>query len=464
MGIEATRITWLQKGAPRSQGAYVLYWMQQSQRAHDNLALEFAIQQANRLGLPLLVCFGLMDGYPEANRRHYRFMLEGLADTQALLARRRIRMVVRRGQPSAVALALAKEAALLVCDVGYTRHQRKWRHAVAIKTPCPMAAVEGDVVVPVAVTSPKAEYAARTMRPKLRRHLPTYLNASPRYRPKQSSLDLSVEGLDLDDLDRLLKALRIDQGAAPVTPFFKGGPSEAKRRLRRFLSHRLSSYADHRSQPQMDVSSHMSPYLHFGQISPLFVALKIRDAAQGSPADRDAFLEELVVRRELAINYIHCTPAYDRYEALPAWARKTLAQHSGDQRPFIYPREILESAKTHDPYWNAAMQEMLVTGFMHNHMRMYWGKKILEWSPTPEAAFETILHLNNKYFLDGRDANSFAGVAWIFGLHDRPWFERAIFGKLRYMAASGLERKCDIRAYVERVKKRIQASRRAAVS
>jgi deoxyribodipyrimidine photo-lyase len=378
-------------------------------------------------------------------------MLEGLADTQALLARRRIRMVVKRGTPPEVALAVAGEAALVVCDVGYTRHQRQWREIVARRARCPVAAVEGDIVVPVAVTSSKAEYAARTIRPKLQRHLATYMQPCPRYRPKHSSLTLSVEEIALDDLDRLLDTLNIDQGVAPVTRFFKGGPTEAKGRLRRFIAHRLARYAAHRNQPQTDDVSGLSPYLHFGQISPVFIALKIRDAAFGTHADRDAYLEELIVRRELAINYIHYTPAYDRYEALPAWARKTLAEHSKDQRPQVYSRRTLETAGTHDPYWNAAMQEMLATGFMHNHMRMYWGKKILEWSPTPEAAFEIALQLNNNYFLDGRDANSFAGVAWVFGLHDRAWFERAIFGKVRYMAASGLERKCDIEAYVEKV-------------
>ncbi|MEJ2642995.1 MAG: deoxyribodipyrimidine photo-lyase, partial [Desulfosarcinaceae bacterium] len=350
MGIESTRITWLKTGEARFEAAYVLYWMQQSQRAHDNPALEFAIQQANRLDLPLLVCFGLVDDYPGANRRHYRFMLEGLADTQALLARRRIRMVVKRGTPPEVALAVAGEAALVVCDVGYTRHQRQWREIVARRARCPVAAVEGDIVVPVAVTSSKAEYAARTIRPKLQRHLATYMQPCPRYRPKHSSLTLSVEEIALDDLDRLLDTLNIDQGVAPVTRFFKGGPTEAKGRLRRFIAHRLARYAAHRNQPQTDDVSGLSPYLHFGQISPVFIALKIRDAAFGTHADRDAYLEELIVRRELAINYIHYTPAYDRYEALPAWARKTLAEHSKDQRPQVYSRRTLETAGTHDPY------------------------------------------------------------------------------------------------------------------
>jgi deoxyribodipyrimidine photo-lyase len=458
-GIDPARITALKPGEPPSGRAYVLYWMQQSQRAHDNPALEFAIRQANHLDLPVVVCFALMDGYPEANRRHYRFMLEGLVDTRALLARRRIQMVVHRGPPPDVVLALAAEAALVVCDVGYTRHQRRWRQAVSREAPCPVAAVEGDVVVPVAVTSPKAEYAARTIRPKLMRHLESFLRPCPRYRPKNGSLDLSLECLDLDDLDGLLDQLEIDQTVAPVTRFFIGGPSSAKRRLRHFLHHSLAGYATHRNQPQTDHVSAMSPYLHFGQISPVFLALKVRDAPRGTPEDRQAYLEELIVRRELAVNHIFYVPAYDRYTALPQWARRSLAEHRSDPRHFEYDRAALAAAATHDPYWNAAMQEMLVSGYMHNHMRMYWGKKILEWSATPEAAFETALYLNNKYFVDGRDANSYAGIAWVFGLHDRAWFERDIFGKVRYMAATGLERKCDINAYVEMVGRLVDLAR-----
>jgi len=200
----------------------------------------------------------------------------------------------------------------------------------------------------------------------------------------------------------------------------------------------------------------MSPYLHFGQISPVRLAMAVRDAKSGQESDRDGYLEELIVRRELAVNFVYYTQDYDRYTCLPEWARKTLAEHAGDPREHKYSQDVLESAQTHDPYWNAAMREMKQTGFMHNYMRMYWGKKILEWSETPENAFATTLAINNKYFLDGRDPNSYAGVAWVFGKHDRAWFERPIFGKVRYMAASGLERKCDIKAYVEKVDGRVR--------
>ncbi len=450
MAIHPARVSSLNDREVRP-GDWVLYWMQQSQRPHDNPALEHAIRKANGLDLPVLAVFGLTDGYPEANLRHYRFMLEGLSETRAALEKRRIRLVARKGDPPGVALSFARRAAMVVCDVGYTRHQRRWRTAVAEGAPCRVVAVEGDVVVPLTVASEKAEYAARTIRPKIHRHLEAFLEPCPRYRPKRSSLEIGEEGLDLSDVDAVLDGLDLDRSVGPVTRFFRGGPAEAKRRLRAFVEGRLANYDAHRNQPQTDDVSFMSPYLHFGQVSPVHVALRIREAGQGTGADRAAYLEELVVRRELAANFVRYTPDYDRYGALPQWARRTLADHAGDPRDHRYDREALAAGKTHDPYWNAAMAEMRETGFMHNYMRMYWGKKILEWSETPEGAFETALHLNNRYFLDGRDPNSYAGVGWVFGLHDRAWFERPVFGKIRYMAASGLERKCDIQGYLRKV-------------
>ena len=224
---------------------------------------------------------------------------------------------------------------------------------------------------------------------------------------------------------------------APVSEIFKGGSSQAARRFKAFIRHRLKHYDEHSNQPQTDDDSHMSPYLHFGQISPLYLALQVGSAPNTLKVAKDAYLEELVVRRELAINFAFYTSNYDAYGSIPGWAQKTLADHQNDHREYVYTRRQLENAGTHDPYWNAGMLEMKHTGFMHNYMRMYWAKKILA--------------INNKYFLDGRDPNSCTGVAWIYGVHDRAWFERPIFGKTRYMAASGLERKCDIAAYVKKV-------------
>jgi deoxyribodipyrimidine photo-lyase len=450
MSIQPTRIQTLNDADIR-KGDYVLYWMQQSQRAAHNHALEYAVQQANKMDRRLLVAFGLMDGYPEANLRHYTFMLQGLKETMATLATRGIKMVLRRGHPPEVALMLGRRASMIVCDRGYLRHQRDWREQVAREAHCRVVQVESDVVVPVEVVSDKAEYAARTIRPKIHRHLETYLVDLKPTKAKHPSLGIGVKGIDSNDTEKLLQKLNLDHSVPPVSDFFKGGTTQAVKRFEGFIRRRLKHYDQHSNQPQTDDISHMSPYLHFGQISPLYLALQISRAPNSLKAAKDAYLEELVVRRELAMNFACYTSNYDAYACIPGWARKTLADHQGDKRDYVYSRRQLENADTHDPYWNAGMLEMKHTGFMHNYMRMYWGKKILEWSATPQKAFRTTLAINNKYFLDGRDANSYTGVAWIYGVHDRAWSERSIFGKARYMAASGLERKCDIAAYVKKV-------------
>jgi len=447
--IAAARVRPLNALGP-ARGRYVLYWMQQSQRAEMNHALEYAVRRANALGQPLLAAFGLMDGYPEAGLRHYRFMLEGLAETAQALRRRGIRLAVRRGDPDAVALALARDASLVVCDRGYLRHQKAWRRNVAAGAGCEVVEVESDAVVPVDVVSSKAEYAARTIRPKLQRNIDEYLVGLSPTRLERGSLDLCPAAIDLADPDAALTGLPLDRGVPPV-PLFRGGASEAKRILRRFIREELPRYAADRNRPERDSVSHMSKYLHFGQISPIAVALAVRDAA-GAPAEaREAYLEELLVRRELALNFVNFTERYDDLSCLPSWARATLEKHRSDPRPHCYSPAQFENAETHDPYWNAAMREMRYTGYMHNYMRMYWGKKILEWSESPETAFRTALALNNTYFLDGRDPVSYAGVAWVFGLHDRPWTERPILGTLRWMSAAGLERKADPAAYVAKV-------------
>ena len=453
--IEDARIQQLNQQPIRLEGRrYVLYWMQQSQRAEYNHALEYAIEQANDLGLPLLVVFGLMDDYPEANLRHYTFLLEGLQDVQQSLRARGIKMVVRHGAPDEVALALGREASLIVCDRGYLRIQRAWRKRVAEGAACRVMQVESDVVVPIEVVSQKREYAARTIRPKIHRHLHPFLVPPPFFGLNQPSLHLEVEGLDLSDIQHVLNHLKLERTVGPVSHLYVGGESEAKRIFSEFLEEKFANYDRNRNHPETDDVSHMSKYLHFGHISPLYLALQLLKL-QGRPdiaqENIDSYIEELIVRRELAMNFVYYTPDYDAYTCLPNWAAKTLAEHRDDHRAYLYTREELEEANTHDEYWNAAMKEMKYTGYMHNYMRMYWGKKILEWSRTPEEAFATTLALNNKFFIDGRDANSYTGVAWIFGVHDRAWRERAIFGKIRYMNAAGLKRKCDIQGYIKKV-------------
>ncbi len=446
---------------PAVTGRYVLYWMQQSQRAEFNHALEYAVQRANAAGLPLLVGMGLTDEYPDANTRHYAFMLQGLADAQTALKRRGIRMVVQRGSPDDVALRLGKDAAMIITDRGYLRIQKQWRKRVALEARCEVTQVESDVIVPVDTVTNKAQYAARTIRPRILEKLGHFLVDLRATVVEHSSLNLRIESIDLADVDALLMTMKLDRSVAPVKRF-TGGSTQARNELKRFIAQRLAGYARNRNQPQTDDVSYMSMYLHFGHISPVYIAMQIEAATGGGGENYAAFIEELVVRRELAQNYVAFTDNYDQYDALPRWARATLDAHADDPREHVYTRQQLDAAQTHDPYWNAAMREMRITGYMHNYMRMYWGKKIIEWSATPREAFATALALNNKYFIDGRDANSFTGVAWCFGLHDRPWGERDIFGTVRYMNAAGLKRKCDIDAYQRKVDAMEQGLPRAA--
>ncbi len=309
--------------------------------------------------------------------------------------------------------------------------------------------VESGVVVPVETASNKREYAARTLRPKIHKRWDDFLTPVEPRDVKNKSLDWSPkQTLDVSDPAKLLESLDINHDVPP-SPLFEGGEEAAGDLVKRFLKDKLDGYADGRNEPSRDKHSYMSMYLHFGQISPLELALAVKEAKLGE--DTKSYLEELIVRRELAKNFVWFEPDYDQYQCLPDWAKKTLAEHRDDERPTIYTRKQLEAADTDDPYWNAAMWQMKLTGFMHNYMRMYWGKKVLEWCNTPEYAYDTLLYLNNKFFVDGRDPNSYSNVGWIFGLHDRPWTERDVFGKIRYMNRKGLDRKFDMGAYVAQI-------------
>jgi len=435
---------------PVQKGKYVLYWMQASQRARWNHALAFAIQQANERHEPLLVLFGITNRFPEANARHYTFIFEGLREVRDALMKQGIQCVVKLESPEVAAVELAKEASLVVTDRGYLRIQKQWRRHVSEKVSCLVLQVESDVVVPVEVASEKEAYSAGILRPKIDKHISRFLVPLKEIQVKKDSLGLKFQSVNLDDLKALITRLKID-GSVSAVDAFRGGSSQAEKHLEEFIETKLKDYADRRNDPSLNLGSDMSPYLHFGQISPLFIALKVQQARGQSKRAKEAYLEELVVRRELSMNFVYYNDAYDDFEALPQWARDTLKAHQKDRREYVYNLKQWEAARTHDPYWNAAQQEMVATGKMHNYMRMYWGKKILEWSKTPEEGYRTALYLNNKYELDGRDPNGFAGVAWCFGKHDRAWKERPVFGKVRYMNAAGLRRKFDIETYVRRV-------------
>lgn len=441
--IEPARIHYLSDDTGTTgdyQGDCVVYWMQRSQRATENHALEYAIQEANQRKLPIVVLFTLIPDYPEASPRTFRFMLEGLAWTEHALIERGIAFEFLFGDPTGSIVKRAEDAALLVCDRGFLRHERAWRREIADKMDCPCLEVESDTIVPIRSASLKEEWSAATLRRKITPQIGQFLQPTEETSVLRQSQETGMR-LSPSRIDDLLKRIQKYSPAEPQVA--RGGIGEAERRLTHFLGTNPSLYDTKRNDPGQNVTSGLSPYLHFGQISPAHVARRA--------AGRGGFLEELIIRRELAINFVWYNEAYDQFACLPDWAEKTLFEHEGDRREYLYSYEELERAETHDPFWNAAQKEMVLCGRMHNYMRMYWGKKILEWSETPEIAYSHAVRFNDRYELDGRDPNGYAGVAWCFGKHDRAWKERPIFGKVRYMNAQGLLRKGDMKGYLERI-------------
>ncbi|MGD2249123.1 MAG: deoxyribodipyrimidine photo-lyase [Candidatus Methanofastidiosia archaeon] len=441
--IHSERVTHLNSKRVKN-GDYTIYWMQASHRTEYNHALEYAILRANELGNPLIVYFGLTNDFPEANKRHYTFMIEGLQEVQKSLEKRGIQFVIQCVSPEKGIVELSYSASLVVVDTGYVSTAKKWREYAAQNCDCPVIQVETNVVVPVEEASVKEEYSAATIRPKIEKQLEYYLVPVPKIDLKMHSLHMDFDSFDITD--DWISSLDIDRTVNPVR--FTGGTLAAKKHLKDFIKNKLDLYPELRNDPTKDYQSNMSPYLHFGSISPVYIALKILDS--NSPG-KDAYIEQLIVRRELSMNYVYYNCLYKTFEGLPDWPKKTLKKHEKDPREYIYTQNQLENAHTHDQYWNAAQKEMVLTGKMHGYMRMYWGKKILEWTETPEKGFDIALYLNNTYELDGRDPNGYTGVAWCFGKHDRPWKERPIFGTVRYMNARGLTRKFDADAYVEKI-------------
>lgn len=442
------RVTDRRSGLPDLNGRCVVYWMQRSQRALDNPALEVAVRAANLLGLPCVVFFAPVPFYPHANLRHYRFLNQGIHDIAEGLKKRGIGFVLRR-YPDHQLLKFCGEvrAALVVGDENPMREPERWREIVAKKICVPFWTVDSDVIVPSKLLL-KEQYGAYTARPVIRRLLPDFLQPVGNTRAKvawKDPQDLKSLPPDTD----ITSGWELDRSVPPVDRIV-GGTNEALKKLKRFLKSRLTHYPIDRNKPELDATSYLSAYLHFGHIGPHTVALAIQKA-RAPRAAKEAFLEQLIVRRELAVNFVRFNPDYDNFESAAPWAHKSLAEHAADPRK-IYSERQLEDAQTHDPLWNAAQRQMVVTGFMHNYMRMYWAKKILEWSKTPAQAFRTAVYLNDKYELDGRDPNGYAGIAWaIVGKHDRPWFERPVFGKIRYMSLNSTSKKFDSKRYIRQI-------------
>lgn len=445
------RVTVRRAGAPDTTGRAVVYWMQRAQRGVDNPALDVAINAANELRQPLAVFFGLHPKYPNANLRHYHFLVAGLRETKERIERRGAAFIFRP-YPDHDLIKFCREvkAALVIGDENPMREPEGWRQSAVQKLKAPFWTVDADVIVPTKFFA-KEEYAARTLRPKLHHLLPSFLQPldNPRLivKWKEDELPRSVP---LNEA-AVLAALPLDRSTQPVSNC-RGGTKAGLQALKRFVNERLASYDTARNLPHLPGTSELSAYLHFGQLGPHTVALAVHKATAPAAA-KEAYLEELIVRRELAINFIARNPHYDELAGCHEWARKTLAEHARDEREHLYTEAQFEHATTHDPLWNAAQMEMVITGRMHGYLRMYWAKKLLEWTRTPEEAFAIAVRLNDRYELDGRDPNGYTGIAWaIGGKHDRPWGPvRPVFGLIRYMTASGCARKFDVKAYIARV-------------
>jgi deoxyribodipyrimidine photo-lyase len=439
------RVTVRTKGDPIPDGRCIVYWMQRAQRAVDNPALDVAIHAGNALSKPVVVFFGLNPFVERGNVRHYRFLIDGLDDIAAGLRSRRVGFVLRRYPDHRLsAFVAAVRPALVVGDENPLRQTEAWREKVSLELSVPLWTVDADVVVPIKLLD-KEQYAARTIRPRLHRHLDEFLvrSGDPVARlPWRAPRGI----VSLRPSPALLEGLPLDRSVAAADGF-RGGTAEARRRLKKFVRARLDAYDRQRNHPEHPGTSELSPYLHFGHIGPREVGLAVRDCkAPGTPA----FLEQVIVRRELAINYVAFNDDYDRLAGCERWARRTLAAHRRDDRPYLYSESQLESAGTHDALWNAAQHQMVTTGWMHGYIRMYWAKKILEWTRSAEEAFEIAVRLNDRYELDGRDPNGYANIAWaIGGKHDRPWPPRPIFGTVRTMSHARMLQKFDARGYID---------------
>ncbi|MFW5841945.1 MAG: deoxyribodipyrimidine photo-lyase [Bacillota bacterium] len=440
--MHKNRVRTLNHSALDETKDYVLYWLQHTQRVSYNYALGYAINEANRLKKPLKVVFVLTPDFPEANKRHYQFMLEGIVALYDAMNTLNVSFDVVVGAFKSQLNAYLKNACLFVMDDAYLRGLRDIKRDIAKAASVSTVQVVSDLIVPVDKASDKCEYSARTIRPKLLKHVDDYLDNNPVEPCRVSSKD----DMKQPSLDTLLKHIDND---IPVSSRFTGGYQEAMRMLHDFIDTSLCDYKDS-NDPSKQLTSTLSPYLHFGQVSPVEVYLLVESYKDNYRESVENFLEQLLVRRELAYNFVWYCDGYDQFDQMTYdWAYKTMDLHRDDERDYIYNEHDYVTFNTHDVYFNAAMKEMVITGYMHNYMRMYWAKKIIEWSDDYQSAYELIVMLNNRYFIDGRDAVSYASIAWVFGRHDRAWTERPVFGKLRYMNANGLKRKFDIDAYVK---------------
>ncbi len=471
----ALRVTAVNQAPVAPRGGYVLYWMIAARRTTWSFALDHAIATAKELDRPLLVFEPLRAGYAWASDRFHTFIMQGMEDNAKRFAAKGITyhayIEPAPGADKGLLAALAKRACCVITDEQPGFFLPRMVAAAARALPVRVEQVDGNNLLPLRAVSkpyPTAMAYRRELQRSLAPHLLDLPSAEPLARVPKGLKDAELPELSAWRSATELAKIAIDHAVAPVS--YRGGSVAAAETLDEFLDHKLARYAEDRSDPDHDPSSGLSPYLHFGHISEHEIAQRVFDREAWSPANlagakvtgkregwwgmsaaSEAFLDELVTWRGLGHVFCHHEPTAGTFASLPAWAQKTLTDHATDPRPERYTREQLERAETADPVWNAAQRQLLVEGRIHNYLRMLWGKKILEWSPSPRAAFDTLVELNNKYAVDGRDPNSNSGISWTLGLFDRPWGPiRPIFGTIRYMSSTATLKKLDIKDYLAR--------------
>ena len=456
MPVDQERIQKLNRQPERPERKYVLYWAQMNRRVSANHGLLFAAEAANRCQLPLLVYESLTCSYEYANDRLYTFILEAVPDTENRLAKLGIGYIFYLRKTTKfrddVLYELAKDAALIVTDDYPVFIAAAHNRSIPNKVDIAYYAVDSSCIVPMSCI-PERQYAAYTIRPRISRLLPKFLRPADALQLKHKyigSIPSFHTKVTKENLPSLVAGCDIDHSVPPSLTF-RGGSEQAESLLLYFLKNNLQRFADDRNQPTKHATSGLSPYLHFGHISSLEIALAVQNHLRTTKEGAEAYLEELIVRRELSFNYARHVKDPGSLQNLPEWCRQNMKKHARDEREHLYTPRQFEQADTADALWNSAQKEMLLRGKIHGYYRMYWGKKIIEWSRSYEEAARTMIDIHGRYALDGRDPNTFANILWCFGLHDRAWPERPVFGKMRYMSFEGMKRKTDTQAYIDEI-------------
>lgn len=481
--INSHRIFWHNKAEINESGEFILYWMQINRRFHYNFAMEYAVSWANKLNRPLIILESLVSDYPWASDRFHAFFMEGMQEhRQDTVAGKVIYypyLEEKTGESFRLTEALAQKACLLVTDEFPVFIMRQRNRRLPTIWEIPYCTVDSNGLIPLGLTK-KAPYSAYQFRRIMQQHFVEAFTNPPKENPLKnlknpiSKPDLREfqsnwpdAGERLFNIKDFISQLNIDHEVKALN--IGGTRKAALSKLKHFVNQKLKYYADKRNDPDYDATSNLSPWLHFGLISE-YEIVKMVLAQQPAGWDIgqivnqngknagffggyeyiEKYLDELITWRETGFHYCHHTPDFNKFESLPRWALQTLEEHSDDAREYIYSLNEFEKASTHDPVWNAAQRQLVREGYIHNYLRMIWGKKIFEWTSHPEEALEIMIHLNNKYAIDGRDPNSYTGIFWVLGRFDRPWFERPVFGKIRYMSSESAGKKVKMNEYLKK--------------